>query len=248
MTISPDFLAITDTAEEELPYEYQLDEITAWVTRYRADGIVPESFLMPTFLKYFPMVMEPGVLTGVNWNNISGLFVWSPVLPMTYVDNDVLVAMSKQRVWESDTPECYHPRCSLAMVKLYPSAPVYALTTVYVPTVRERLQFLTALTSLHSLQMEAAALIYMPKNCIYMPEPSSGDHFTLLPLAGDKNISIAALSSFVAAKLMVSSTHGSMGVHLKLPGRFGPDLDNDELFSEPALRRGSIWKNTDFIV
>ena len=215
-------------AEEELPYKYQLDEITARVTRYRVEGIMPESFLMPTFLKYFPVVMELGVLTDVNWNNISGLFVWSPVLPMTYVNNDVLLAMSQQRVWEADTPEGYHPQHSLAMVKLYPSAPVYTLTTVYVPAVQERLQFLTTLTSLHSLQMEAAALIYMPKNCIYMPEPSSGDHFTLLPLAGDKNISIGALSSFVAAKLTVSSTHGSMGVHLKLPGRFGPDLDNDD--------------------
>ena len=221
-------------AEEELPYEYQLDEIMAWVTRYRVDGIMPESFLMPTFLKYFPVVMEPGVLTGVNWNNISGLFVWSPVLPMTYVDNDVLLAMSKQWVWEADTPEGYHPRCSLAMVKLYPSVPVYVLTTVYMPAVQERLQFLTALTSLHSLQMEAATLIYMPKNCIYMPEPSSGDHFTLLPLARDKNISIEALSSFAAAKLMVSSTHGGMGVHLKLPGRFGPDFYNDDLYSEPT--------------
>ena len=96
-------------AEEELPYEYQLDEIMARVTRYRADGIVPESFLMPTFLKYFPVVMEPGVLTDVNWNNISGLFVWSPVLLMTYIDNDVLLAMSRQWVWEADTPEGYHP-------------------------------------------------------------------------------------------------------------------------------------------
>ena len=94
-------------AEEELPYEYQLDEIAAWVTRYRVDGIVLESFLMPTFLKYFPVVMEPGVLTGVNWNNISGLFVRSLVLPMTYVDNDILVVMSKQWVWEADTPEGY---------------------------------------------------------------------------------------------------------------------------------------------
>ena len=235
-------------AEEELPYEYQLDEVVAWVTRYRVDGIMPESFLMPTFLKYFPVVMEPGVLTDVNWNNISGLFVWSPVLPMTYVDNEVLLAMSRQWVWEADTPEGYHPQCSLAMVKLYPSAPVYTLTTVYVPAVQERLQFLTALTGLHNLQMEAAALIYMPKNCIYMPEPSSGNHYTLLPLAGDKNICIGVLSSFVAAKLMVSSTHSGMGVHLKLPGRFGPDLDSDDLFSKPALCHGPIWKNADFIV
>ena len=247
---SPDFLTLTDMTEEELPYEYQLEEIAAWVNRYRADGITPESFLMPTFLKYFPVFMELGVLTDINWNDISILFMQSPVLPITYVDNEVLLAMSKQWVWEADTPEGYHPQRSLAMVKLYPNAPVYVLATVYVPAVQERLQFLPALTSLHNLQMEAAALIYMPKNCIYMSEPSTGDHYTLLPLARGKNICIGALSSFAAAKLMVSSTHSSssMGVHLKLPGRFGPVLDSDGLISEPALHRGPIWKNADFIV
>ena len=64
---------------------------------------------MHSFLKYFPVVMELGVLTDVNWNNISGLFVRSPVLQMTYVDNDVLLAMSKQQVWETDASEGYHP-------------------------------------------------------------------------------------------------------------------------------------------
>ena len=158
--------------------------------------------------------------------------------------------MSKQWVWEADTPEGYRPRCSLAMVKQYPNAPVYILATVYVPAVQERLRFLPALTGLHNLQIEAVALIYMPKNCIYMPEPSTGDHYTLLPLAGGKNICMGALSSFVAAKLMVSSTHSSsgMGVHLKLPGRFSPDLDSDGLISEPALCHGPIWKNANFIV
>ena len=53
--------------------------------------------------------MESGLLTDVNRNNISGLFVWSPVLPMMYVDNDILVAMSKQQVWETDATEGYHP-------------------------------------------------------------------------------------------------------------------------------------------
>ena len=136
------------------------------------------------------------------------------------------------------------------MVKLYPSVPVYALTTVYVPTVQERLKFLTTLSGLHNLQMEAVTLIYMPKNCMYMPEPSSGDHYTLLPLTGDKDICIGVLSTFVAAKLMVVSTHSSsgMGVHLKLPGRFGPDLDNEGLISEPALCRGPIWKIANLVV
>ena len=132
----------------------------------------------------------------------------------------------------------------------YPSGPVYMLTTVYVPAVQERLKFLTALSGLHNLQMEAVTLIYMPKNCMYMPEPSSGDHYTLLPLTGDKDICIGALSTFAAAKLTVASSHSSssMGVHLKLPGRFCPDLDNEGLITEPALCRGPIWKNADFIV
>ena len=65
---------------------------------------------MPSFLKYFPVVMEPGLLTDVNWNNISGLFVGSQMLPMMHVDNDVLLAMSKQQVWETgknDVPESF---------------------------------------------------------------------------------------------------------------------------------------------
>ena len=99
-------------ADEELPYEHQLDEIATRVNRYRVDDIQPESFLMPTFLKYFPVAMELGVLPGIKWNNISGLFIWSPTLPMTYVDRDIFLAMSKQKVWEVATPEGYHPRQS----------------------------------------------------------------------------------------------------------------------------------------
>ena len=106
---------------------------------------------------------------------------------------------------------------------------MYRLTTVYVPAVQERMRFLPTLSGLHSFQMEAVILIYMPQNCMYMPEPSSGDHYDLLPLTRDKDICRGALSTFMAAKLTVASTHSSrgMGVHLKLPGRFGPDLDNE---------------------
>ena len=118
LTICFTFVAMAD---EELPYEHQLDKIASHVNKYRADDILLESFLTPTFLKYFPVVMETGVLPGLKWNNISGLFVWSPVLPMTYVNRDVLLAMSKQHIWDAATPEGYHPQRSLAIVKLYPT-------------------------------------------------------------------------------------------------------------------------------
>ena len=136
------------------------------------------------------------------------------------------------------------------MVKLYPTVPVYALTTVYVPAVQERMRFLPTLSGLHNLQMEAVALVAMPKNCMYMPEPSSGNHYTLLPFTGDQGICMGVLLTFEAAKSTVASTHSSssMGVHLKLPGRFGLDLDNEGLISKPALQRGPIWKNADLIV
>ena len=190
------------------------------------------------------------MLTGVKWNNILGLFIQSPVLPMTYVDRDILLGMSKQHLWDAATPEGYHPRRSLAMVKLFPANPVYALATVYMPSIQGRLRFLTALTNLHNLEMEAVALVYMPMNCIYMPEPSSGDHYTLLPLTRGKDISIGALLAFAVAKLTVVSKHGSdgMGVHLKLPTSFGPQPDSDDLITKPALHRGPIWKNAEFVV
>ena len=49
---------------------------------------------------------------------------------------------------------------------------------------------------------------------------------------------------------MVASKHGSsdMGVHLKLPASFGPQLDSDNLITKPALCHGPIWKNNDFVV
>ena len=48
----------------------------------------------------------------------------------------------------------------------------------------------------------------------------------------------------------MASTHSSsgMGVHLQLPGRFGPNLDNEGLISEPALCCGPIWKNANLVV
>ena len=131
-------------ADEELPYEYQLDEIMARINQFKGDDLSLETFLSPTFLQYFPVAMEPGVL-GVKWNDITGLFVRSPVLPMTYVDNNTMLAMSQQRIWEAESMDSCYPRCSLVVFKLFPSSPMYAMNTVYVPTTQERLRFLTVM-------------------------------------------------------------------------------------------------------
>ena len=54
----------------------------------------------------------------------------------------------------------------------------------------------------------------------------------------------------MAAKLTVASKHigSKMGVHLKFPPNFGPQLDSDNLINEPALHHGPIWKNANLVV
>ena len=120
-------------ADEELPYAYQLDKIMAQVNWFKGDNLSPKTFLSPLFLQYFPVAMEPGMLMGVKLNDITGLFVWSPVLLMTYVDNNTLLAMSQQHIWEAESMDSCYPRHSLVVVKLFPSSPVYAMSIVYVP-------------------------------------------------------------------------------------------------------------------
>ena len=98
--------------------------------------------------------------------------------------------------------------------------------------------------------MEVVALVYMPKNCAYMPEPSSGDHYMLLHLTGDTNICIGALSTFMAAKLTVASKHGHSGMdmQLKLPPNFSLQLEGSDLIDERARSYGPIWKNEELVI
>ena len=70
---------------------------------------------------------------------------------MTYVDNSVMLAMSQQHTWEAESVNACYPRHSLAVVKLFPSTPVYAMSTVYVRATQERLHFLMAMSGLHKL-------------------------------------------------------------------------------------------------
>ena len=48
--------------------------------------------------------------------------------------------------------------------------------------------------------------------------------------------------------MALTHSNSGMGVHLKLPGRFGPNLNNEGLISELALCHGPIWKNADLVV
>ena len=98
--------------------------------------------------------------------------------------------------------------------------------------------------------MEAVALVHMPKICMFMPQPSTSDNYTLLPLTGDPGICIGPLSAFTAARLTVASRHGwgDMGMKLKLLPNFSLQLNGGELINEAAFSQGPIWVNEELIV
>ena len=52
-------------ADEELPYELQVNEISTWINQFREDDISPEVYLSPTFLRYFPVAVEPRVVVDI---------------------------------------------------------------------------------------------------------------------------------------------------------------------------------------
>ena len=60
----------------------------------------------------------------------------------------------------------------------------------------------------------AVALAGMPKDCsdcAYMPEPSNGEHYTLLPVSGDAAVTHGPVGDFAAAQLAKGSVHLQLG-------------------------------------
>ena len=86
-------------------------------------------------------------------------------------------------------------------------------------------------------------------DCPYMPEPSTGEHYTLLPVSGDANVTHGPVGDFAAAVLAMGSTHLQIGARLvvKLPGSFTHHSGDTGLVEEEVFQRGSIWENTNLV-
>ena len=98
----------------------------------------------------------------------------------------------------------------------------------------------------------AVALAGMPKDCsdcAYMPEPSNGEHYTLLPVSGDAAVTHGPVGDFAAAQLAKGSVHLQIGsqTEVKLPGSFTHDSGSSGLVDEDVYQRGPIWANKDLV-
>ena len=190
---------------------------------------------------------------GLSWNDVSGLFRHCDAIPVTFIDEDRLVEEVKLNVFDKKTPTDFAERRSLALFKVATEEGLfYGLTVVYLPSHQQRLTMASALEAVFKTEGNAVALAGMPKDCsdcAYMPEPSNGEHYTLLPVSGDAAITHGPVGDFAAAQLAKGSVHLQIGTHteVKLPGSFTHDSGNSGLVDEEVYQRGPIWENKNLV-
>ena len=210
--------------------------------------------LVPNFLTRFPLAMSSAETPeGLSWNDVTGLFRRRDAIPVTFIDEDRLVEEVKLNVFDKKAPTDFAERRSLALFKLATEEGLfYGLTVIYLPSRQQRLTMVSALEAVFKTEGNAVALAGMPKDCsdcAYMPEPSNGEHYTLLPVSGDAAITHGPVGDFAAAQLAKGSVHLQIGTHteVKLPGSFTHDSGGSGLVDEEVYQRGPIWENKNLV-
>ena len=241
-------------AVPELSYELQQHEIRQRANFKRSNGWGPVQYLSPNFLTRFPLAMSSAETPeGISWNDVTGLFRRRDAIPVTFIDEDRLVEEVRLNVFDKKTPTDFAEHRSLALFKLVTEEGLYyGLTVVYLPSRQQRLTMASALEAVFKTEGNAVALAGMPKDysdCAYMPEPSNGEHYTLLPVSGDAAITHGPVGDFAAAQLTKGSVHLQLGsqTEVKLPGSFTHDSGNPGLVDEDVYQRGPIWENKNLV-
>ena len=240
-------------AVPELPYEVQQFEARKRATFKASNGHSAAQYLTPDFLKHFPVVMESTeVEEQLSWNEVSGLFRRRDAIPATFINQGLLVEQVELGVFGKRDMEVAERR-ALALFKLATQeGDQYAITVVYIPYKQKRMAIQLALPAMYTTVGSAVALVGMPKDftkCAYMPEPSNGEHYTLLPVSGDTGLTFGPVGDFAAAVLTKGSTHYRINqrVVVKLPGGFTRDTSFRGLVDEEVFHWGSIWTNTELV-
>ena len=241
-------------AVPELPYEPQQHEIRQRANFKCSNGWGPVQYLSPNFLTRFPLAMSSAeMFEGLSWNDMGGLFRHRDAVPVTFIDEDRLVEEVRLNVFDKKTPTDFAERRSLALFKLATEEGLfYGLTVVYLPSRQQRLTMALALEAVFKTEGNAVALAGMPKDrsdCAYMPEPSNGEHYTLLPVSGDAAVTHGPVGDFAAAQLAKGSVHLQIGsqTEVKLPGSFTHDSGSSGLVDEDVYQRGPIWENKNLV-
>ena len=106
----------------EIPLELQLKEANHLIKMHLSKGRKFQQFLSPMFLQRFPTIMENHI--SVDWNTILGVYDWTPTLPITLIDTEILDNwFAHPSVWDM-LSNLQHAQRMLALIR-------YTLPTTY---------------------------------------------------------------------------------------------------------------------
>ena len=150
-------------ASTELSFQVQEREARRRASAKAKDGLSSARYLTPSFLNYFPVVMESKE-GDITWNEVSGLFRRRDTIPATFIDQVLLVQEVDLGVFGSSGAEIAECR-ALALFKLVTDeGDRYGITVIYIPTYQRRLPMEEALDVVSSTEGNAVALVGMPKD------------------------------------------------------------------------------------
>ena len=164
----------------------------------------------PVLVPQFPHSFPAGnVIGGDPWRALlewrDRVFRRRDAIPVTFIDEDRLVEevswMFSTRKRLQISPSIARWRCSSWRLK---RASSMAWRSSTFPVANKDWPWRLPWRPCSKPRGNAIALAGMPKDCsdcAYMPEPSNGEHYTLLPVSGDAAITHGPVGDFAAAQL-----------------------------------------------
>ena len=128
---------------------------------------------------------------------------------------------------------------------------VFGASFVFIHAYQARTNLHDGLTFLKNAQEDSVVLVATPAKPTYSPQPRKSRYLTLLPISSNPDIDRGPLHAFATAGLPVASKEGrggDMPVRVKMPFCFrSSKWPKTELMWEPALQRGPLRKNVNYV-
>ena len=237
----------------EVLLKLQLREAHRHIRNHVSKGRKYPQFLLPMFLRCFPVIMDNQI--SVDWNTITGAYDWVPLFLITLIDTEVLdywcahptvleVVRNLQHSWQVLAIVC----CTLPEGNKGRPAVVFGALLVYILARQSRTNLSDTLSYLKCAKGDCVVLVSMPIKPTYSPQPRRNRYFTLLSINGNSGVDRGLLSSFAVAVASHKGWDDDMAVQIKLPPCFGSSkCTKYELIMEAILSRGPLWQNVNYV-
>ena len=247
-------------SKDELEEEY----IRRFFTYHMSTNTPPMAYLTWKVCQHTPSLMTNELLTGLDWDTITGLFDRVGTVKTTHVDMPMVTRSWAARAdYDLFCPggTILHNR-ALALFLSPNINPlvqtdhpelknfVFSAVVVFKPASQNTCNLVTGVTRLLDFfdkRESSMALVSLSDTADYFPYPDEADRvdYAVVPADNLHTRSVGPASSFMFGRLIQADIKGVM--HVVLPPAFEKDLDNTDFDWVPCPVRGSVWANAKLV-